>query len=404
MGGGERGGTLPFGQDQPLPGWGLTPSLFKGGSRVPSLARLGEQRQLLDHRSPSVCFGPAVDRGVSHPVAMAEVLGWGEIILRLIWAVLGILVLASAPALAQQDAKGLKDHPVIGRFAGSVIVMGETRTFDERLIQSGKLGDNDTALGPANSITRSGATTNLVYAAPKASSSIEIAANYRTRLDALGYKPIYACDTSACAGFGPINRVARFTFGDGVWGAWGFRGGFGRNPRYLVMEKTGEGARSTAALLVGEAGIVGEAPRYALLIVDQAEMKTDQITVPTPEAIAAAFGAEGSIALYGVYFDTGSATIKPPSAPTLQAIADLMTQQPKLAIIVVGHTDNVGGFDANVTLSKARAAAVVAALTRQHAIAAARLTPFGAGMAAPASPNATDAGRAKNRRVELVPR
>jgi len=84
-----------------------------------------------------------------------------EIMKRLLGAVLWILVFASVPALAQQDAKGVKDHPVIGRFAGSVIVMGETRTFDERQIQSGKLGDNDTALGAANSITRSGATTRV---------------------------------------------------------------------------------------------------------------------------------------------------------------------------------------------------------------------------------------------------
>lgn len=323
---------------------------------------------------------------------------------RILPVVLAFLTFACASALAQQDAKGVKDHPVVGRFAGSFIVSGENKAFDERVIQTGKLGDADAALSPANSIIRSGAVTNLVFEAPKTSSSIEIAANYRTRLDALGYRPVYACDTAACPGFGPVNRVVRLTFGEGAFGAWSFRGGFGRNLRYLVMEKTSEGQRSTAALLVGEAGIVGDAPRYALLVVDQAALKTDQITVPTPTAISEAFGAEGRIALYGIYFDTGSSTIKPESAPTLQAIADLMQQQPKLSIIVVGHTDNVGGFEANVTLSQTRAAAVIAALSRQYGIATTRLTPFGAGMAAPASPNATEAGRAKNRRVELVPR
>lgn len=170
------------------------------------------------------------------------------------------------------------------------------------------------------------------------------------------------------------------------------------------MEKADGGARSTVALLVGEAGIAGEAPRYALLVVDQAALNTDQITVPTPKAIKDAFGVDGRIALYGIYFDTGSSVIKPASAPTLQAIADLLAQQPSLALVVVGHTDNVGAFGANITLSQARAAAVVAALSKDYKIPATRLTPFGAGMAAPAKPNASEEGRAKNRRVELVPR
>jgi outer membrane protein OmpA-like peptidoglycan-associated protein len=56
----------------------------------------------------------------------------------------------------------------------------------------------------------------------------------------------------------------------------------------------------------------------------------------------------------------------------------------------------------NIELSKDRAAAVVKTLTTQHGIAADRLLPFGAGPTAPAASNDSDAGRAKNRRVELV--
>ncbi len=313
----------------------------------------------------------------------------------------GVLGISSAFA---QDAKGLKDHAIVGRFLGSKILNGEVKSFDERALQSAKLADNDTAFSAANSITRSGKITNLVYEGPRTASSIEIAANYRQRLDTLGYKTIYACDTAACSGFGPINRAVNLTFGQPAWGMWSFAGGYGRNPRYVLMERSADGTRSTVALLVGEAGNAGDAPRYALLIVDQAAMATGQITVPTPKGIADAFAAEGSIDLYGVFFDTGSASIKPESAPTLKAIADLMAQEPKLSLIVVGHTDNVGDFAANVKLSQARAAAVTTALTTQHKVAATRLTPFGAGMSSPAASNATEAGRGRNRRVELTQR
>jgi len=69
---------------------------------------------------------------------------------------------------------------------------------------------------------------------------------------------------------------------------------------------------------------------------------------------------------------------------------------------VVGHTDNAGTFDHNVKLSQARAAAVVEALVKKNGIAGTRLTPFGAGPTSPVASNATEEGKAQNRRVELV--
>ena len=71
---------------------------------------------------------------------------------------------------------------------------------------------------------------------------------------------------------------------------------------------------------------------------------------------------------------------------------------------MVGHTDNQGGLDYNMDLSRRRAGAVVAALTEQHGIAADRLRPAGVGPLAPAATNDTEEGRSLNRRVELVKR
>jgi peptidoglycan-associated lipoprotein len=68
---------------------------------------------------------------------------------------------------------------------------------------------------------------------------------------------------------------------------------------------------------------------------------------------------------------------------------------------VQGHTDNAGTLAHNQTLSEDRARAVVGALT-QGGIAADRLAAAGFGQTRPVAPNATDAGRAQNRRVELV--
>ena len=71
---------------------------------------------------------------------------------------------------------------------------------------------------------------------------------------------------------------------------------------------------------------------------------------------------------------------------------------------VVGHTDSTGEYEMNMDLSRRRAAAVIAALTGGHGIAADRLQPAGVGPLAPVASNDTEEGRAKNRRVELVKR
>lgn len=89
-------------------------------------------------------------------------------------------------------------------------------------------------------------------------------------------------------------------------------------------------------------------------------------------------------------------------AAALDIVADLMTQRPELRLMVVGHTDAVGGFDANLKLSLDRATAVVSWLRNRHGIAADRLRPAGAGPMSPVTTNRTDEGRARNRRVELV--
>jgi outer membrane protein OmpA-like peptidoglycan-associated protein len=110
----------------------------------------------------------------------------------------------------------------------------------------------------------------------------------------------------------------------------------------------------------------------------------------------------GHAAIYGIYFDTGKAVIKPESQPAMAEIAKMLAATPTLRLHVVGHTDNVGSVASNMALSKQRAEAVVNALVSDHRIAPARLIANGVGPLAPVASNAAEEGRAKNRRVELV--
>lgn len=139
---------------------------------------------------------------------------------------------------------------------------------------------------------------------------------------------------------------------------------------------------------------------YVLFIVQKQGMAQD--IVADAAAMASDINASGHVAVYGIYFDSGKSLIKPESAQAIGEIAKLLKAQPALKLFVVGHTDNEGTVEGNLALSQQRAEAVLKALTGEHGIAAARLRAHGCGQFAPVAGNDTDAGRAKNRRVELV--
>jgi outer membrane protein OmpA-like peptidoglycan-associated protein len=128
----------------------------------------------------------------------------------------------------------------------------------------------------------------------------------------------------------------------------------------------------------------------------------ERMVVVSSEKMASSIQSTGRIALYGILFDFNEATIKPASRPTLDQMGKLLQTMPDLKLLVVGHTDTVGGFDYNLKLSQRRAAAVVQDLVTSYGIDPSRLQPHGASFLAPVASNRTEEGRAKNRRVELV--
>jgi outer membrane protein OmpA-like peptidoglycan-associated protein len=139
---------------------------------------------------------------------------------------------------------------------------------------------------------------------------------------------------------------------------------------------------------------------YSLDIIEKQAM-AQEVTVDAA-AMASSIADNGSVAIYGINFDSAKSDIKPESAPAIDEIAMLLTNNPTLKVGIVGHTDMVGDPAANMKLSQARAQSVINELVSKHGIAAARLIAFGNGPWAPVASNKTDEGRARNRRVELV--
>lgn len=110
---------------------------------------------------------------------------------------------------------------------------------------------------------------------------------------------------------------------------------------------------------------------------------------------------DGKIITYGITFDVGKSTIKPESMGEINRIVTLMTENPELKFSVEGHTDNTGTAASNQTLSEARAQSIVNKLV-EMGISGERLAAVGKGQNSPIADNSTEAGRAKNRRVEFV--
>jgi flagellar motor protein MotB len=298
----------------------------------------------------------------------------------------------------------------------------QVRDFDEFELPLGPIQRVE-GLGIIVETTKSqrleGRHTRILYVAPADRSPLEVLRNYEGELAKAGFQTLYSCAGAACGGedgwlgehflYGK-GRELRDTPPPGTGGPPGqiseYAFNFPKDQRYLAARLSRPEGDVFASVLVAVETFdhFPETKDHSLVLLDVIEsvpMDRGMVTVDAA-AMAKDIAATGRVALYGIHFDTDKADIKPESAPTVKEIAALLAADPALKLYVVGHTDDVGGFDYNTRLSQRRAASVVRALTAEHGIAAARLEPAGVGLLAPVAPNDTEEGRAKNRRVELV--
>lgn len=334
--------------------------------------------------------------------------------LALATATLGTPAFADAP---KTDVAGSADHPVLKRFTGSVLVGYAQQDWDQRSFPDASgvsKTDNDKFNRP---VTLEGKVTRLFYLSPLGKSPLEVYRNHQQALAAAGFKPTWGCEneaqgcTKAYFALDGYERAKGMRWAEGDLPA---AGGEHRGSSWpLAMSITYDQARMTVGtlssggrtlhLLLFTSMASNEHTNRAvtyLEIVEPKAMPTGQVAVDA-KAISAGLQAEGKMALYGLFFDTGKTDVKPDSNAQLDQMVAVLKAQPALKVLIVGHTDNVGAIDANLALSEGRAKAVVAALT-QRGIAAGRLQARGVANFAPVASNAAEDGRAKNRRVEMV--
>jgi OmpA-OmpF porin, OOP family len=297
---------------------------------------------------------------------------------------------ASFAAAQDQDMEGSKDHPLISRYPGTFIKDYVTREFDEFTLPLGKTSD----LKFAKSQHLEGKITRIVYTAPAGRSVLEVFRSYQDALKKAGFETLFTCGPQDCSGTGKSDgRV----YGNGEYDDyWGPDHGI----HYLSAKLARPEGDVYVSLLVDDQGGNFQ-PNTELYVVEVKPMESGLVTVDAA-SLADDINRTGHASVYGIYFDTGKADIKPESDAALKEIAKLLQGDPQLKLYIVGHTDNQGALDMNMDLSRRRAEAVVTALTTTYGVPAAALKADGCGPYAPVMSNDSEDGRAKNRRVELV--
>lgn len=308
----------------------------------------------------------------------------------------------SLPTLAATtygEAPGSRDHPLVGRFNGAVLHKYGTISFEQVTVN----------LPDKRVETAEGKVFNYFYLGPKGHSDLEVFRNYKQSLEKNGFKLLHVCEDGAlCAKQDLAESAAKWTYDSRafVGGSFGMNNMTGGRPFRFLMARLARPSGDVTVILTLRGGYwaaEGFDTDYFLQVIEAQAMQNDQVKqVVMADNLGKGLAADGKIALYGIFFDTAKADVKPESKPQLDEMAKLLTQSPKLQVFIVGHTDNQGGVDANLALSLRRAQSVAATLTKNYKIETSRLSARGVANFSPVASNDADAGRAKNRRVELV--
>ena len=271
-----------------------------------------------------------------------------------IFLLTGILILTANSAFSQNDAEGSKDPALFTRMPGYHIYRYDDLQFDQYEF---RINNDKTQIVQGHSLF-------IIYDANdniKIPSPLQIGTNYINAAKSVGGKLVYEFHD-------PGEDVVVKVIKDNM-------------ETWAYVTANGNGS-------------------YSIHLIEKQAMKQD--VVADASAMDKSIKESGKATLYGIYFDTGKADVKPESEAALKEIAKLLKDDANLKLYVVGHTDNSGTLEVNMKLSQDRAVAVVNALVSKYNVGASRLKACGDGPTAPVASNDTEEGRALNRRVELV--
>ncbi len=306
----------------------------------------------------------------------------------LIITVVALMISTNIFAQRTSDIKGGEDYPLVSRFKGSILEWYQVRNFDRYFMLS--LKDNKISNYEIN-----GKITRIQYSVGKEHTVTEIYKSYENSLKEKGFETLITLNDKNCG----VNLQEQ-VYNDEFNGLNKLPGE-ALNPgddefTYLGAKKKIEG--KNIYIVVYTAFERGD----LVVTFDAIEVQAMEEGLVTVKALNEKILANGYIAIYDIHFDTGKSEIKPESAEALKNIAEYFKTHRNKKYFIVGHTDNVGDFTSNMTLSEKRAKSVVNELVTKYSVKADQLKAYGVASLSPITSNLKDEGKAKNRRVEIV--
>jgi len=234
-----------------------------------------------------------------------------------------------------------------------------------------------------------------------AASTAGIMDGYRARLAELGFQPIFHCRTRDCGGFD-------FRFGAAILPPPAMLLDVRDFVQHSAVSADPEGhvsilvSRVRETIYVQTVAVMPAEPPDAPTSAPAISADTKVSLLPADErALLERLLADGHVPIEGLSFDQGGTRLSGASDEALDMLARLLTRDAVLEVVIVGHSDNDGGLEANLDLSGRRAEAVRRALV-ERGVPEGQVESRGIAFLAPIVSNATPEGRARNRRVEIV--
>ncbi|MEM8788422.1 MAG: OmpA family protein [Pseudomonadota bacterium] len=234
------------------------------------------------------------------------------------------------------------------------------------------------------------------------SNTLATARALRPQLKAAGFAILFECADTTCGGFD-------FRYGTEVLPPPAMEVDLS-DFRFIAARRGGEPEAGYLTVLISRAPRGGFVQAVEVTPITTAPPDLEVPQTPPPpgpnaagtSGLLAPLERDGRVVLEGVTFAVGEETLGPAAIDALVPLAGMLDANPEIRVLLVGHTDDEGGLDGNLVVSRARAQAVRAALIETYGIAPGRLIAEGAGFMAPLAANVDVASRAANRRVEAV--
>ncbi len=315
----------------------------------------------------------------------------------LILAVIGLIISTNIFAQKTSDIKNGKDYPLVSRFEGSIMQFYKLTKWDTYKLPV--YTDNTKEPNYKNPLILEGKVERWQYTTTPDNNPAYIMKNFENAFKKSNYKILLEGKPGNDFEEGPAGFYGDYYGSQKKLNLEKFGFGFDAigNHKAIIIAKTNNNGKN---IYIAE--VISDFSNVTVITQDIIEVEEAKTGMVNSKNMDDGIRTNGHIAIYDIHFDTGKSEIKSESDDALQNIAEYLSAHSDKKYIIVGHSDNIGDFEANLKLSKERAEAVKNELVSKYSVKAEQLIAYGDGQTAPVSTNSTKEGRAKNRRVEIV--